>query len=259
MTSDMAAAAPQQHFRFKFLPVLTVIVLALGLPWLASEMVDFARHYSHAYVPAMADTIAFSYATHGVLLVLTLIAITATKWLVPADYGLHPPRERSYAGWALLWGALFGVALAGLRYLALGATPFGNRHAALMDAVGTLTTGDIAGRIVDQGAFVAISEETLFRALLVTFLAATMPGRWRIAGYDIGIAGVIVAVVYAFCAMSVLPLAWLTAVYAAALLVLGALYAYWLEHSKSLAAPILGHASAGIVAYAVLAALTRAA
>jgi uncharacterized protein len=258
MVSD-TAAAPQPHFRFKFLPVLAVVALALGLPWLAYEMVDFARHYSHEYVPAMADKLPFSYATHGVLLIVTLIVIAVMKLPVRADYGLHPPRGKSYLGWALISGVVLGAAIAGLHYAALLGTPFGNQQAARLDAVGTLGAADIGRRLLDQGVFVSLSEEVLFRALLVTFLIATMPGNWRIAGYEVSVAGLIVALVYALCAMTVFPLAWATAAYVLVLLVQGVLFAHWLERSKSIAAPVVGHSVAAMVGYLGLVAITQAA
>ena len=91
---SMTTAAPTPPFRFRFVPVLTTVLLGIGLPWLAGELVDLARHYSHL-VPGMADQLGWLYAQHGVQMVLALLAIAVMKWLVPADYGLHAPEDKS--------------------------------------------------------------------------------------------------------------------------------------------------------------------
>src|SRR5262249_34027539 len=144
-----------------------------------------------------------------------------------------------------------------LRYAALLATPFGNQQAARLEQVGTLTSTDIGRRLLDLGVFVSLSEEMLFRALLVSFLAAAMPGKWRVAGADMNVAGVVVAIVYALCAMTIFPLAWASVAYALVLLAMGILFAYWLEKSRSIVAPVIGHATAAIVGYLALVAITQ--
>ena len=50
--SAETSAAP--HFRLRFVPVLTTVLLGLGLPYVAEELVDLARHYSRL-VPGIAD------------------------------------------------------------------------------------------------------------------------------------------------------------------------------------------------------------
>ena len=181
MTMNKAAPAP--HFRFRFVPMLTVVLLALGLPWLAGELVDFARHYSRL-VPGIADQLGWLYAQHGVQMALALIAIAVMKWLVPADYGLHAPEDKSYVGAAILWGLLFGALMAVVR-----SAPDLLDHA--MPKPGyPLSPANIAGRLGFEGVYAGPTEEILFRSLLATFLAATMPGRWRIGKYAMNGSGV---------------------------------------------------------------------
>ena len=243
MSTERVAEAP--HFRFRVVPVLTAILLGIGLPYLASEIVEISRHYSHL-VPPMADEIGYSYAIHFMLVVLTLIAIGAMQWLVPADYGLHLPRGKTYLGWALLWGLAGGLALGGLRYLAVIWEPevfVRQPHFAV--------AGHLLGKVIDYGAFVSPSEEVLFRALLVTFLAAKMPGTVRLAGRSVEVAGLVVALLYAAYAMMMFPSAIVTIADAACFFALGVAYAYWQVQSRSVVAPIVGHSVAGIVMYIV--------
>ncbi len=46
--------APDTHFHFRIVPFVVALLLAFGLPYIAQEVVDTARHYSHL-VPGFAD------------------------------------------------------------------------------------------------------------------------------------------------------------------------------------------------------------
>jgi membrane protease YdiL (CAAX protease family) len=105
-----------------------------------------------------------------------------------------------------------------------------------------------------EAAYVGPTEEIPFRALLVTYLINTMPGRLRIGRWNMQWAGIIVAVLFALLHASNFSLrAWPLALgqqfYAFAL---GVLYAYWLEKSGSIVAPIIGHNVSDGVEYAIL-------
>jgi membrane protease YdiL (CAAX protease family) len=243
--NDEAEAPP---FRFRIVPVLTTVLLGLGLPYLAGELVEFARHYSHEYVPPIADKLGRLYADHGVQMVLALIVIAAMKWLVPADYGLHAPRGKSYVGAAILWGLFFGISIVLVDHM----PELIARTAPKLDY--PLTTGNVLGWLGFEGVYVGPTEEILFRSLLVTFLTATMPGKIRLGRYDMNAAGVVVAVIFAFAHLgSFLDSPWWMAlaqqIYAFAV---GVLYAYWLEKSKSVLAPVISHNVADGTAYALL-------
>lgn len=245
MTMNKAAPAP--HFRFRFVPVLTTILLGIGLPYLAGEIVDLARHYSHL-VPGIADKLGWLYAQHGVQMVLALIAIAVMKWLVPADYGLHAPEDKSYVGAAILWGLFFGVLMTTVDHAPeiIAHTPIKLDY--------PLDTPHVAGWLGFEGIYVGPTEEILFRSLLVTFLTATMPGKLRLGRYDMNGAGIVVAAIFALAHLgSFFDSPWWLAlaqqIYA---FTLGVLYAYWLEKSGSVLAPIIGHNVSDGVAYALL-------
>ncbi|HWA90146.1 MAG TPA: CPBP family intramembrane glutamic endopeptidase [Rhizomicrobium sp.] len=242
MTSDTAPA-----FRLKFLPILTVLLLGLGLPWIAAEIVDYARHYSHL-VPGIADQLGWLYAQHGMQFVLALIAIAIVKRMVPADYGLHMPEDKSYVGWAVLWGLFFGVLMTAVDY-----APNLIEHTAPKLGYPP-TTGNVLGWLGFEGVYVGPTEEVLFRSLLATYLAATMPGKVRLGRYSMNGAGVVVAAIFALAHFgSFFDEAWEIALaqqfYAFAL---GVLYAYWLEKSRSILAPVVGHNVGDFVEQALL-------
>ena len=117
-----------------------------------------------------------------------------------------------------------------------------------------LTTPQVLGWLFFEGVYVGPTEEIPFRALLVTFLAATMPGRVRFGRFEMNRAGVIVALIFALLhSTSFLTGPWPVALgqqmYAFAL---GVLYAYWLEKSQSVVAPIIGHNVSDVVEYALV-------
>ena len=161
----------------------------------------------------------------GVQLVLALLAIALLKRRVPADYGLHLPRRKSYLLPAVLWGVLFGVVMLLIDY---APELLAHTRPQLSYA---LTPANVANRLFFEFVYVGPTEEIPFRALLVTYLAATLPGRVRLGRFEMNWAGVIVALLFALLhAENFLVRAWPLALgqqlYAFAL---GVLYAYWLE------------------------------
>ena len=82
----------------------------------------------------------------------------------------------------------------------------------------------------------------------------SMPARLRIGRFNMYWAGVIVAIIFALLHAAnfntrAWPLALGQQIYAFAL---GVFYAYWLEKSKSIVAPIIGHNMGDVTEYAIL-------
>ena len=93
-----------------------------------------------------------------------------------------------------------------------------------------------------------------FRSVAAASIAVTMPGKVKLGRFEMNWAGVIVALIFALLhAESFDTQAWPQAlgqqVYAFAL---GVLYAYWLEKSQSIVAPIIGHNVSDGVEYLIL-------
>src|SRR5271169_321735 len=89
------------RFRPKAGPLVIATLMAAGLPLLAAYLAYFCSRALHTPSPD-GPTLPWLYAHHAFQLLLALIAIAIVKRFVPADYGLHWPRGRTYIGSALL-------------------------------------------------------------------------------------------------------------------------------------------------------------
>ena len=243
----MTEKQPVARFRLKVVPLLIVSVLGLGIPYLAAYLAFFSSKIFGTPSPHGA-TLPWLYTQHAAQFLIALIAIGVAKRYVPADYGMHWPRQKTYILPAVLWGALFGVIMTLIDY----APQLFAHHKP--DPGFPLTATNVAGWLFFEGVYVGPTEEVPFRALLVTYLAATMPGRLRLGRFEMNWAGVIVALLFALLHaanfnLRAWPLALGQQFYAFAL---GVLYAYWLEKSKSVVAPIIGHNVGDVVEYALM-------
>jgi len=254
--SDPVAAdgAPRRRYirvegvRLRVWPILFTILLGFGILVLAGISVELVEHFTGLPERPEMPWIALYYG-HALQLVYTLIAIAIFKIFLRRDYGLHRPAGKSYVRAAILWGLFFGVLMTVVDYW-----PQILAHAPPDDKPYPLTPLNIAGWFSFEGIFVGPSEETLFRGLLVTYLAATLPGRIAFGRYEMNLAGVIVALIFALAHIgNFFTHPWWMALgqqfYAVAL---GVLYAYWFEKSKSLWAPIVGHNVGDVVEYALI-------
>jgi hypothetical protein len=235
------------RFRLKLLPLLIVTALGVGVPYAAAYLAFFSSRLLHTPSPD-GPTLPWLYMHHALQFLLALIAIAIVKRFVPADYGLHWPRGKTYIAPAILWGVAFGVIMTLVDY-----APQLLTHTK-PDPGFPLTSANVAGWLFFEGVYVGPTEEIPFRALLVTYLAATMPGKLRLGRFGMNWAGVIVALIFALLHatnfhLRAWPMALGQQVYAFAL---GVLYAYWLEKSQSIVAPIIGHNVGDVVEYAIL-------
>jgi hypothetical protein len=245
----MVAAADtkrQPGLKLRPVPVLITAALGFGLPFVAAFAAILSARWFHTPSPR-GPTLPWLYSQHAFQLLFGLIAIAIMKRFVPADYGLHAPRGKSYIGAAILWGLFFGVLMTAVDYAP-------HLIARTKPELGIpLTPANVGGWLFFEGVYVGPTEEIPFRALLVTYLAAAMPGKLRIGRFDMNWAGVIVALIFALLhatnfSLRAWPLALGQQIYA---FVLGVLYAYWLEKSKSIVAPIIGHNIGDVVEYAI--------
>lgn len=244
MTQDTPA---EPRLRLKLFPLVLVTALGVGIPYLAAYLAFFSSRLLGTPSPH-GPTLPWLYMHHALQFLIALVAIAVVKRRVPADYGLHWPRQKTYILPCVLWGALFGVIMSVVDYapqLIAHGTP---------DPGYPLTASNVVNWLFFESVYVGPTEEIPFRALLVTYLAATMPGKLRIGRLDMNWAGVIVALLFALLHATnfntrAWPLALGQQVYG---FVLGVLYAYWLEKSKSVVAPIIGHNVSDGVEYAIL-------
>jgi membrane protease YdiL (CAAX protease family) len=152
------------------------------------------------------------------------------------EFGLRLPRGKSYLKTAFLWGVFFGLLMVVVDHLP-------NLIAHVPPAVASLTRRNIIGQLVFEGIFPGIGEEVLFRGLLVTYLSSRISGRIRFLGFNMHIAGVLIALMFALAHMSNFwsqPF-WQALGQQVYAFGFGVFYAYWYEKSGSLAAAMVGH------------------
>lgn len=244
----MDAAEQAPPFRLKLIPLLVTAGLGFAVPYGAAFAAALCNKFFHTAAPT-GPLLPWLYVQHGIQCAIALLVIAVLKyWLVPADYGLHLPRGKTYIMQAVLWGAFFGVVMTVADY-----APQLITHSK-PDPGFPLTPANIFGWTFFEGVYVGPTEEIPFRALLVTYLATTMPGKLKVGRFSMNWAGILVAVIFALLHASSFetsnwPMAAAQQVYAFAL---GVLYAYWLEKSKSIVAPIIGHNVSDVVEYLLL-------
>jgi uncharacterized protein len=193
-------------------------------------------------------------ANHTAMLLIALVLIA---WLSRGDfasYGLAWPKGKNYVSAAFLWGAAFGLLMTVVDYL-----PQILRHLPPPDNL-VLTPRSIGANLFFEWIVVGPTEEIPFRGLLQTFLMQRTSGRVRLWKYEMHVAGVVLALLFALAHLTSFWLEnpWIALgqqIYAFAL---GILYAYWREKSGSLLAPSIGHNLGDGVEYALMYLMTWA-
>jgi uncharacterized protein len=251
MTAESQPARRSRFIRIVVtvvLPIIVTVVLTFAILSATSYATIFTfRDVLHVHHGQVSQLLVL-YVGHAWQLVFGLIAIGIMKFVQPADYGMHLPRGKTYIPSAILWGIFFGVLMTAVDYapqlIAHTKPPLGFPP----------TPANVGGWLFFEGIYVGPTEEIPFRALLVSYLAAAMPLTLRIGRFEMKWAGVIVAFIFALLhAGNFDTREWQLALgqqfYAFAL---GVLYAYWLEKSKSIVAPIIGHNVGDVVEYIIL-------
>lgn len=256
----MVTSAPQlvhrkffqiTELKLKVWPFLVLLGLFIVITFAAGGAEALALKFLPAdQVKAMPWMMLFPHHAGMLIAGLILIAIFSRGRL--RDYGLRMPAGKSYVAAALAWGLAFGVIMTVVDHLPslLARTP----------PAELLTTQNVVGWLSFQGLWSGTVEEITFRALFISFLMAHISGRIRVGRYDMHIAGVIVALLFALAHMTSF---WTRPSFAAAgqqvyAFILALLYAYWLEKSKSVIAPIIGHNVGNFVEYCLVFAMVWA-
>ena len=103
-------------FRLKPIPLLVTAALGFAVPGVAGYAAFVSSKIFHTPSP-YGPVLPWLYMQHGLQLLLALLVIAVLKRrLVPADYGLHWPRGKTYILPAVLWGVFFGVLMTAVDY-----------------------------------------------------------------------------------------------------------------------------------------------
>ena len=204
---------------------------------------------------AMATPWLALFVNHAAMLVIALALIAWLSRGRLSEYGLQwPNKGKRYALSALAWGAFFGVLMTAVDYF-----PQIIKHLPPPEGL-SLAPTSVGAWLFFQWIFVGPTEEIPFRGLLQTFLMQRSSGQVRLFKYEMHVAGVILAVLFALAHLSSFWTEnfWLALgqqIYAFAL---GIFYAYWREKSGSVLAPIIGHNMSDGVEYVLMFVMTWA-
>lgn len=231
--------------------ILFVTILGLGLPYAGAMVAATLNHHWPAIFPPPSSDVSWLYSQHFFQTAWALVVIVLIRLVFRFDAGLRWPKEKTYIGPAVLWGAFFGVLMTVVDFL----PDLLARHP--MDLGFPLTRSNVIGWTLFEGVYVGPTEEILFRSLCVGFLMAAMPAKVTVGRYSMSWAGIIVAAIFAFAHIASF---FTKPSFAAAgqqlyAFALGILYAYWFEKSRSVVAPIIGHNVSDVVEYAICFAL----
>lgn len=247
LVGSAASVFSISELRLRVWPILATlglgIVVVLPAAYVATVLTNGVGMQRVMAMPWLA-----LFLNHAVMLVL---AIGLIAWLSKgklADYGLQWPKSKRYVASSLLWGAAFGVLMTVVDYF-----PQILRHLPPPENL-SLAGSSVGAWLFFEGIFVGPTEEIPFRGLLQTFLMQRTSGRVRLWNYDMHVAGIILALMFALAHLTSFWTEnfWLALgqqIYAFAL---GILYAYWREKSGSLLAPILGHNLSDGVEYVLM-------
>jgi uncharacterized protein len=240
-------------FRLKALPILSVVLMGLGIPVLAAVTIYITEHFVHLVERPDMRWIAEGYVELAQL-AYAYIGIRLMRRVYPGDYGLELPERKSYLLQAVFWGLVLGVVatLVDQAPEILAQRPPKQLY--------PLTSFNLTGWFSFQALIAGPSDEVLLRGLLVTYLAMAMPGRVSFRGIEMNGAGVVVAAFYALAHILnffFYPFA-MTLAQLAYLFVQGVFLAYWFEKSKSLLAPIVGHSVLNVAQQGLIFAMVAA-
>lgn len=232
--------------RLRFWPIAAMIGLGF-LVILPSGLANVAVERLIGMERTMEMPWIALYANHFIQLLIALLLIGWFSKGRFAEYGMQWPKGKSYVRAAILWGTFFGVFMTVVDYLPaiLARTPPEDFP---------LTGLNVAGWLSFEGLFVGFGEEIPFRGLMQTFLMKRTSGRIRFLKYDMHVAGVILAFLFALAHVNNF---WQRPFWPALgqqfyAFALGILYAYWYEKSGSLLASIIGHNIGDVVEYALV-------
>jgi hypothetical protein len=247
--------APERRFvfwridgvRLRALPLMIALFLALAILILSPLIVDAIEHF--IWLPDRpANPWMRLFYEHAAQLLLTLLAIRAVKTTLPGDYGFRLPPKNSYVPSAIFFGLLFG----GLMTLA-DYVPQIIAHKP-PQGLFQLTPLNVGGWLSYKGLFVGLTDEPFLRGLLVTYLMARIAGRITFLNFKMHIAGLLVASFYALTYLGnffIHPW-WMALAQMATSFLLGVLFAYWFEKSRSLLAPVVGHNVSAVTEYGLI-------
>ena len=239
--TDTTALAPSRPlfeitgFKFRLWPIVLAAILMQLMLWPAREAARWLfKHQAgwfHHQVWAFVALAELFQITVGLMAVLVM-----RRYLPKADPYLRWPPQRSYAGLAVLIGIGMALLMLVADYwpqLLSRTAPQGGYEMTAIGIPGWLAVMFAAGP----------NEEIIFRGVLVGMLTVLVPGRVRLAQFEIPVSGVIVGLLFSAAHYGSFfhdPLYQAIAQQLYAFL-FGLTYVWLMERSRSLLAPMIAH------------------
>lgn len=239
--TDTTALAPSRPlfeitgFKFRLWPIVLAAILMQLMLWPPREAARWLfKHQAgwfHHQVWAFVGLAELFQITAGLMAVLVM-----RRYLPKADSYLRWPPQRSYAGLAVLIGIGMALLMLVADYwpqLLSRTAPQGGYEMTALGIPGWLAVMFIAGP----------NEEIIFRGVLVGMLTVLVPGRVRLARFEIPVSGVIVSLLFGAAHYGSFfqdPLYQAIAQQLYAFL-FGLTYVWLMERSRSLLAPMIAH------------------
>jgi membrane protease YdiL (CAAX protease family) len=252
-----AAAPPRPFFeltgfKFRLWPLILAAVLMQAMLWPGREGARWLfKHYPDAF---HHQVWAFVGLAEVFQIIAGLIGVIVMRRLLPtADPHLRWPPGRSYAGLAVIIGAVMALVMLLADYW-----PQLLAHTAPQSGYEMTPIGIPGWLIVMFGA--GPNEEIIFRGVLVGMLTVLVPGRVRAGRFEVPVAGVFVGLIFGAAHYNSFfsdPLHQAIAqqVYAFAF---GLTYVWLMERSRSLLAPMIAHGLSDVLEVGAVMLLTLA-
>jgi membrane protease YdiL (CAAX protease family) len=235
----------KEAFKTKVLPVIVVIIFIL----LVGSVSEFlARYTTKLFNPETLKAYPWIwlYFHHFFQMVLAIIAILFLGGGF-RNYGFTVKSKHLYIVPAIIVGVLFGVIMTLVDHLP---TILSGSKISGYD----LNTINVIGWLSFEWVFAGLSEEILVRGLMMTYLMKYFNGHVKFIKWDVHVAGVIIAILFALMHISSfwsgnLIYAIGQQIYA---FILGLCYAYFYEKSRSLLSPIIAHNLSNGIEFVIL-------
>lgn len=229
----------------KIIPVVVVLLMAVGIIVLTEILTPYAKDL---FIPETINSYRWAYLhLHHLIQMFLAMILMLLMGGGYRSYGFNLKSDNLYIWPAIFVGVLFGVIMT------------------LVDHVPTiisgaqitgweLTTTNVVGWLSFEWIFAGLSEEIFIRGLMMTYLMTKFSGHVRFFKWDVHVAGVIIAGLFALMHISTfwsgnLIYAIGQQIYA---FILGLCYAYFFEKSRSLLSPIISHNISNGVEYVIL-------
>lgn len=224
----------KETFKTKILPVIAVIVFILLVGTISQFLTNYTTKFFDPETLRAYRWIRL-YFHHFFQMALAIITILLLRGGF-RNYGFTFKSKDLYISPAIIVGVMFGIIMTLVDHLP--AIISGNKIMGY-----DLNTTNIIGWLSFEWVFAGLSEEIFIRGLMMTYLMKYFEGHVKFFKWDVHVAGVIIAVLFALMHLSSfwtgnLIYAIGQQIYA---FILGLCYAYFYEKSKSLLSPIIAH------------------